>query len=149
MLPGAAIRATPVAMPFSLWRRCNLIDRAPNAFDLSHNHHKRLKSTATLTLLKIYVSFNSFFNAMAMTSITLPTAILSFILTDSSSAVPWIRNPGSTTRTRHYEKFLMYGRDQFLNKVSVPVWISSKDQCADLFTKCQVRRKIPLPQVPC
>eukprot|EP00962_Isochrysis_galbana_P031009 scaffold10084_cov139-Isochrysis_galbana.AAC.8 len=35
--------------------------------------------------------------------ITLPTAIL----TDSSSAVPWIRNPGSTTRTRHYEKFLM------------------------------------------
>jgi hypothetical protein len=66
-------------------------------------------------------------------SITLPTSIH----TDSSAAVPWIRNPGSTARTRHYEKFLMYGREQYLNKLSVPVWISSKDQCADLFTKCE------------
>jgi transposase InsO family protein len=66
-------------------------------------------------------------------AITLPTAIS----TDSSSAVPWIRNPGSTARTRHYDKFLMYGREQFLEKQSVPVWISSKDQCADIFTKCE------------
>jgi hypothetical protein len=66
-------------------------------------------------------------------SLALPTAIS----TDSSSAIPWIRNPGCTTRTRHYEKFLMYAREQFLNKVSTPAWISSKDQCADLFTKCE------------
>jgi hypothetical protein len=31
----------------------------------------------------------------------------------------------------------MYGREQFLEKQSVPVWISSKDQCADIFTKCE------------
>jgi hypothetical protein len=75
-------------------------------------------------------------------SLTLPTAIS----TDSSSAIPWIRNPGSTTCTLHYEKFLMYARE-FLNKVSIPVWISSKDQCADLFTKCEER--LSLLQVPC
>eukprot|EP00962_Isochrysis_galbana_P053563 scaffold25018_cov99-Isochrysis_galbana.AAC.1 len=48
----------------------------------------------------------------------------------------------STARTRHYEKFLMYGREQYLNKLSVPVWNSSKDQCADLtlFTN-QVRTR--------
>jgi hypothetical protein len=31
----------------------------------------------------------------------------------------------------------MYGREQFLNKASVPTWISSKDKCADIFTKCE------------
>jgi hypothetical protein len=66
-------------------------------------------------------------------TIPLPTPIY----TDSSAAVPWIRNPGSASRTRHYEKFLMYGREQFLNKLSVPTWISNKDQCADILTKCE------------
>jgi len=37
----------------------------------------------------------------------------------------------------HYDKFLMYGREQFLNNESVPTWIPSKDQCADIFTKCE------------
>jgi hypothetical protein len=31
----------------------------------------------------------------------------------------------------------MYGREQFLNKLSIPIWISSKDQCADILTKCE------------
>jgi hypothetical protein len=66
-------------------------------------------------------------------AIALPTAIY----TDSTAAVPWIRNPGTTARTRHYDKFLMYGREQFLNKASVPTWINSKDQCADVFTRCE------------
>jgi len=50
--------------------------------------------------------------------ITLPTAIL----TDSSSAVPWIRNPGSqpiVLATSKSFSCMAYGRDQFLNKVSV------------------------------
>jgi hypothetical protein len=66
-------------------------------------------------------------------AIMLPTSI--FI--DSTATVPWIRNPGTTARTRHYDKFLMYGREQFLNKISAPVWITSKDQCADIFMKCE------------
>eukprot|EP00962_Isochrysis_galbana_P059558 scaffold33224_cov129-Isochrysis_galbana.AAC.1 len=50
-------------------------------------------------------------------AIAMPIAISTDTDSDSSSAVPWIRNPGSTARTHHYD--------------------NNKDQCADLFTKCE------------
>jgi len=31
----------------------------------------------------------------------------------------------------------MYGREQFLRLLSFPSWVSSKDQCADIFTKAE------------
>ena len=29
----------------------------------------------------------------------------------------------------------MYGREQYLNKISTPMWISTTDQVSDIFTK--------------
>jgi len=71
-------------------------------------------------------------------ALDLPTPIL----TDSAAAIPWIRNPGSTARTRHYEKLLMYGREGFLRLLSFPLWTLDqfeRPMCgrADLFTKCE------------
>ena len=34
------------------------------------------------------------------------------IFTDSTTAQSWIKNPGATARSRHYEKFIMYVREQ-------------------------------------
>jgi len=57
------------------------------------------------------------------------------IYTDSAAAVPFLLRPGATARTRHYEKFLLFGREQCANGVSKPVWLASTDLVADLFTK--------------
>ena len=40
-------------------------------------------------------------------TLDLPTPIF----TDSTTAESWIKNPGATAGSRHYEKFLMYTRD--------------------------------------
>jgi len=40
------------------------------------------------------------------------------IYTDSAAAVPFLLRPGATVRTRHYEKFLLFGREQCANGVS-------------------------------
>ena len=55
------------------------------------------------------------------------------IYTDSTTAE--IKNPIATARSRHYEKYLMYAREQYLNKVSHPQWISGQNQIADVLTK--------------
>ena len=57
------------------------------------------------------------------------------IHTDSAAAVPFILRPGATARTRHYEKFLLFGREQCANSVSKPVWLAGTDLVADVFTK--------------
>ncbi len=49
-------------------------------------------------------------------TLNLPTPIF----TDSTTADSWIKSLGATARSRHYEKFLMYAREQYLNKVSYP-----------------------------
>ena len=54
---------------------------------------------------------------------------------DNSAAVSHIKNVGATARTRHYENWLAYGRDQYLNRVSEPNWIGTELQVADIFTK--------------
>jgi hypothetical protein len=57
------------------------------------------------------------------------------IFTDSTTAESWIKIPGATARSRHYEKFLMYAREQYLNKISHPKWTSGQNQIADILTK--------------
>ena len=54
---------------------------------------------------------------------------------DNGAAVSTISNVGATARTRHYENWLVYGREQFLSLVSKPVWVSTVEQVADIFTK--------------
>ena len=54
---------------------------------------------------------------------------------DNQAAVSNVKNVGATARTRHYENWLMYGREQYLNKISTPMWISTTDQVSDIFTK--------------
>ena len=61
-------------------------------------------------------------------TLDLPTPIF----TDSTTAESWIKNPGATARSRHYEKFLMCARKQYLNKISHPKWISGQNQIADI-----------------
>ena len=46
-----------------------------------------------------------------------------------------IKKPGATGRTRHYERWLLFSREQHLDRVSCPTWISTDEQMADLFTK--------------
>jgi hypothetical protein len=57
------------------------------------------------------------------------------IHTDSAAAIPFILRPGATARTWHYEKFLLFGREQCANGVSKPVWLVGADLLADIFTK--------------
>jgi hypothetical protein len=57
------------------------------------------------------------------------------IHSDSQAAIPFILHPGATARTRHYEKFLLFGREQCANGVSKPVWLAGADLPADIFTK--------------
>ena len=57
------------------------------------------------------------------------------IYCDNQAAVTNITNVGATARTRHYENWLNYGREQYLNKVSKPVWVETREQVADIFTK--------------
>ncbi len=64
-------------------------------------------------------------------TLDLPTPIF----TNLTTAESWIKNPGATARSRHYEKFLMYAREQYLNKISHPKWIRGHNQIADILTK--------------
>ena len=54
---------------------------------------------------------------------------------DNEAAVSSIKNAGSTQRNRHYERWLQYGRQQYLNLISAPFWISTDIMIADVFTK--------------
>ena len=58
------------------------------------------------------------------------------IFTDNSATRDSIKNPGVTARTRHYLRWLLYAREQFLHRISVPHWISTSKMTADIFTKC-------------
>jgi len=60
--------------------------------------------------------------------------LLSPVHTDSAGAIPYIKQSGATARTRHYEKIILYGREQCLNLISKPVWVAGTDQMADIFT---------------
>ena len=51
------------------------------------------------------------------------------------AAVSSIKNAGSTQRNRHYERWLQYGREQYINLISKPLWISTEVMIADIFTK--------------
>jgi len=44
-------------------------------------------------------------------------------------------NPGTTARTKHYEIWMRYCRELYLNLVIVINWVPTKEQIADLFTK--------------
>ena len=57
------------------------------------------------------------------------------IYCDNQAAVSNVKNVGATARTRHYENWLMYGREQYLNQISTPSWIETVNQVADIFTK--------------
>ena len=54
---------------------------------------------------------------------------------DNSAAVSTIMKPGVTGRTKHYDNWIWFGRKQFLDKVSEPMWVSTNDQIADSMTK--------------
>ena len=44
-------------------------------------------------------------------------------------------NPGTTARTKHFESWLRYVRELYLNLVITVNWVPTKEQIADLFTK--------------
>ena len=54
---------------------------------------------------------------------------------DNQAAVSSIKNNGTTQRNRHYERWLQLGREQYLDKVSTPMWIKTDVMIADIFTK--------------
>jgi len=56
---------------------------------------------------------------------------------DNSATVSTIMRPGVTGRTNYYTNWLRFGCKQFLDKVSVPMWVSTNDQTADTMTKAK------------
>ena len=70
--------------------------------------------------------------------VDLPRSLPIGIHTDNSAARDSIKNPGVTARNRHYERWLLYAREreQYLHKISVPIWIGTGQMTADIFTKC-------------
>jgi hypothetical protein len=54
---------------------------------------------------------------------------------DNQAAVASIKNTGSTAHNRHYDRWLLFGREQYLNLVSMPFWIGTSQMIADIFTK--------------
>ena len=54
---------------------------------------------------------------------------------DNQAAIAAIRNPSVTARNRHYERWMLYGREEYMRKISTPVYISTKEQVGDIFTK--------------
>ena len=44
-------------------------------------------------------------------------------------------NPGTTARTKHYEIWMRYCRELYLNLVIEVNWVPTKEQIADLLTK--------------
>ena len=63
--------------------------------------------------------------------VCLPVAIFC----DNQAAVANVVNIGVTARTRHYENWITFGREQYLNRISEPKWIGTLEQVADIFTK--------------
>lgn len=57
------------------------------------------------------------------------------IYCDNSAAVSHVKDVGAKSRTRHYERWLQYGREHFLRRRSVPEWVPTTIQVADIFTK--------------
>ena len=57
------------------------------------------------------------------------------IHSDNNAAVSTVTNLGSTARNRHYERWVLYGREQFIHGLSFPRWIATDRQVADIFTK--------------
>ena len=41
----------------------------------------------------------------------------------------------AAARTRHYERWVLYGREQYLKRISFPRHVYTKKQIADIFTK--------------
>ena len=65
----------------------------------------------------------------------MPTTLPAKVHCDNDAAVSTVMKPGATQRTKHYEAWVMYGREQWLNKVSKPEWIATTYNVADIFTK--------------
>ena len=63
------------------------------------------------------------------------------VISDSKSAIDIIKNPGVTKRSAHYDRWLHYGRDQFL-KGRVKLFLTKTDNMmADNLTKVTDRDK--------
>ena len=52
------------------------------------------------------------------------------IRSDNSAAVANTKNVGAKARTRHYERWMQLGRDQYIDKFSEPEWINKLYQIA-------------------
>ena len=74
-------------------------------------------------------------NALGSGGLQAPVQLPVAINTDNEAAVSTIKKPGATARTRHYERWVLYGREQFLKRISYPTWVATKHQVADIFTK--------------
>ena len=57
------------------------------------------------------------------------------LLIDAQALRDIIVNPGTTARTKHFESWLRYVRELYLNLVITVNWVPTKEQIADLFTK--------------
>ena len=74
-------------------------------------------------------------NVWGSEGLQMPTTLPAKVHCDNDAAVSTVMKPGATQRTKHYEAWVMYGREQWLNKVSKPEWIATTYNVADIFTK--------------
>ena len=76
-----------------------------------------------------------FINMWGSDGLQMPIALPLTAYCDNEAAVTTIKKPGVTQRTKHYETWVQYGRELYLNNKAIPVWIETIYQVADVFTK--------------
>ena len=54
---------------------------------------------------------------------------------DNTAAIDTIKQVGVNARNRHYDRWLHFGREMFLEKFCYPDWVGTKLMVADVFTK--------------
>ena len=54
---------------------------------------------------------------------------------DNSAAIKIIKDVGAKARTRHFDRWLALGQEQYVDRFSKPVWIPTDSMLADCMTK--------------
>eukprot|EP00966_Prymnesium_polylepis_P320054 7376446-Prymnesium_polylepis.1 len=54
---------------------------------------------------------------------------------DNSAAITFVKDVGSKARTRHFDRWIHFGREQYIDNFSTPKWVPTTIQVADIFTK--------------
>ena len=70
-----------------------------------------------------------------LTDLHVPVVKPISIYCDNSAAIKIIKDVGAKARTRHFDRWLALGQEQYVDRFSKPVWIPTDSMLADCMTK--------------